>query len=134
MIPLIGGAGYGKSTILGTLYDALTAANLPWVGMILCSSLRLTPGQSLAIAFGEAVSGRSADLLEIVESLNQTQGKGVLLIDTLDLVISRSFVIEFAELLRSLVDHEVTVVFTCRDYEYNDFLEPTREKLAGLAE
>ena len=133
VIPLIGGAGYGKSTILGTLYDELTAAN-PWVGVILCSSLRLTPGQSLAIAFGEAVSGRSADLLEIVESLNQTQGKGVLLIDTLDLVISRSFVIEFAELLRSLVDHEVTVVFTCRDYEYNDFLEPTREKLAGLAE
>ena len=92
VIPLIGNAGYGKSTILGTLYDELTAINLPWLGIILCSSLRLTPGQSLSIAFGEVLSGQPTDLLEIIESLTQNHGKGVLLIDTLDLVISRSFV------------------------------------------
>ncbi|HHP7243133.1 MAG TPA: helix-turn-helix domain-containing protein, partial [Elainellaceae cyanobacterium] len=44
IIPIIGAAGYGKSTILGDLYDELMASNTAWVGLILCSSVSVSTG------------------------------------------------------------------------------------------
>lgn len=137
IISIIAPAGYGKSTILGNLYDELIHSKCEWVGLALCSNLRIDvmpSTQSLAIALGETISGTQTSILEITEHLTNHHGRGVLLIDTLDLVISRGFVSAFNPLLRSLLDLGVTIVFTCRDHEYNDFLEPTREKLAGIAE
>jgi NACHT domain len=132
VIAIIGPAGYGKSTLLGDLYDQLTTRNTPWVGLILCSTLT-GPQTALDTSFGNSLLGTPTSLLQTTQTLTQTHGKGILLIDTLDLVINREFVIAFSQLLRQLLDQQVTVLFTCRDHEYNDFLEPTRERLPGLA-
>lgn len=137
MIALIGPAGYGKSTILGHLYDHLANDRSGWTALLLCSSLYLQPGassQQLAISLAEVLCGEARPLPEITAALTSTQGRGTLLIDTLDLVISRSFISAFSTIVRQLLEQGVTIVFTCRDYEYNDFLEPTREKLAGIAQ
>ncbi len=162
VIPLIGAAGYGKSTILGDLYDQLTQAATPWVGLILCSTLSLsvevrsfisysavaatwgnptnaaTPSDYQAamieMGLGKSLCGTSRSVLEVAAHLNHTHGRGVLLIDTLDLVVNRDFTPVFASLLRQLLEQGTTVVFTCRDQEYNDYLEPTRERLISLAE
>lgn len=165
IIPIIGPAGYGKSTILGDLYDELIAMGTAWVGLVLCSTLSLSrdymaftsysmvaatmaipPGMTtrptgptstqealIKSGFGKSLCGDSRPVAEVVAELTQANGRGVLLIDTLDLVINRDFVISFGEILRELLAVGVTVVFTCRDREYSDYLEPTREKLLGLS-
>ena len=163
VIPIIGAAGYGKSTILGDLYDQLTQTETPWVGLILCSTLSSsvevrsfvsysvtstvanTAGYSPTLPlsyqasiieneFGKSLCGTSRSIVEVVEQLNQTHGRGVLLIDTLDLVINRDFTPAFAALLRQLLEKGATIVFTCRDHEYNDYLEPAHERLRGISQ
>ena len=168
VIPIIGAAGYGKSTILGNIYDELIQSKTSWVGLILCNTLSLSTGfvsftsysivattftspagvpasynsaepsplhsSMLDTGFGKSLCGTPQSITHIVEQLTAAHGRGVLLIDTLDLVINRDFVPAFGLLLRQLLDKGVTVVFTCRDHEYNDYLEPTRERLAGLAQ
>ncbi|MEM8545787.1 MAG: hypothetical protein AAGF66_17540, partial [Cyanobacteria bacterium P01_H01_bin.119] len=163
VVVVIGPAGYGKSTLLGDLYDELTTAETPWVGLVLCSSLSLSTGyrgfmsyglvtstfmpmatmptgpsqnqQSMvASAIGQSLCGELRSVVEVTAELSQTLGRGVLLLDTLDLVINRDFVIVFGTLVRQLVADGTTVVFTCRDYEYSDFLEPSHQRLPGLAQ
>ena len=56
-----------------------------------------------------------------------------LLIDTLDLIINRSIVKAFAQVMRDLVELGVTVLFTCRDREYADYLQPSNKCLPGLS-
>jgi hypothetical protein len=167
VVAIVGPAGYGKSTLLGNLYDDLVQANTPWVGLILCSTLSLSPGfvsftsygqvtatvaaagtpsndkpilpsdyqaSLLERSFGKSLCGQSRSIIDIAQQMTAACGRGLLLIDTLDLVIQRDFVPAFSHLLRQLLDADVTVVFTCRDHEYNDYLEPTRERLLGLAQ
>jgi hypothetical protein len=169
LIPIVAPAGYGKSTILGDIYDQLTQSNKTWVGLILCSSVSVTPTyfsflsstylaatyappssalpppsspsspgiyQTSAIdaAFGKSLCGSSQSIVEVVTQLVTDHGKGVLLIDTLDLIINREFVPVFNLLLRQLLDAGLTIVLTCRDHEYNDYLEPTRERLSGISQ
>ncbi|MGA7932819.1 MAG: hypothetical protein WCA35_04505, partial [Kovacikia sp.] len=168
VIPIVGPAGYGKSTILGHLYDELSQTETPWIGLILCSTLSLSTGfvsfttysfvaatfvspsggggnydptvpsayhaSMLETGFGNCLCGTPDSIVDVAKQLTATHGRGVLLIDTLDLVINRHVVPPFAQLLRQLLEQGVTVVFTCRDHEYNDYLEPTREKLIGLSQ
>lgn len=166
VVAIIGPAGYGKSTILGDLYDELMAAATPWVGLVLCSSLSLSTGylgfmsygmvaatfapaegagavpagpspnqqEMVAAAIGQSLCGQTRSVVQVAQELNRAMGRGVLLIDTLDLVINRDFVITFSQLLRQLIAGGTTVVFTCRDYEYSDFLEPPHQRLPGLAQ
>ncbi|MEO0376144.1 MAG: hypothetical protein AAF329_16290 [Cyanobacteria bacterium P01_A01_bin.17] len=167
VVAIIGPAGYGKSTILGDLYDELVAAdNVPWVGLVLCSSLSLSTGylgfmsygfvaatftplggagtrptepsqhqqDMVAAAIGQSLCGETRSVVYVVQELTATQGQGVLLIDTLDLVINRDFVITFGRLLRQVVATGTAIAFTCRDYEYTDYLEPPHQKLPGLAQ
>ena len=162
VIPIIGPAGYGKSTILGDIYDELMAAGTPWVGLVLCSSLSLSTGYRgfmsyglvastfamgamsagptqnqqafVDAAMGQSLCGQSQSIVESACELTQALGRGVLLIDTLDLVINRDFVVIFGALVRQLLAGGTTVVFTCRDHEYNDYLEPVSQRLPGLAQ
>ena len=166
VVAIVGPAGYGKSTLLGNLYDELVQANTPWVGLVLCSTLSLSTGfvsftsyghvaatfatagaghynpmlpsdyqaSLLEMGFGKSLCGRSQAITEVAQQMTATCGRGVLLIDTLDLVLQRDFVSAFGQMLRQLLDVGVTVVFTCRDHEYNDYLEPTRERLPGLSQ
>ncbi|MBE9141209.1 hypothetical protein IQ254_29095, partial [Nodosilinea sp. LEGE 07088] len=161
LIAIIGPAGYGKSTILGDIYDELLAAETPWVGLVLCSSLSLStsfrgfvsyglvastmagampsgPSQNqqemIAIALGQSLCGDMHSVVEACQELNQILGRGVLLIDTLDLVINRDFVVAFGALMRQVLAAGTTVAFTCRDHEYNDYLEPVNLRLPGLSQ
>lgn len=166
VIPIIGPAGYGKSTILGDIYDELIQAETAWVGLVLCSSLSLSagylgftsygmvastfapvglmggmptgPSQTqqafVESALGQNVCGENRSIVAIAAQLNQSQGRGVLLIDTLDLVMNREFVVIWGAILRQLLAQGTTVVFTCRDHEYNDYLEPTSQRLPGLTQ
>jgi hypothetical protein len=52
----------------------------------------------------------------------------------LDLVLTRHLATAFTTVLRQLIDVGATVVFTCRDHESNDFLEPPREKMAAISD
>ncbi|MGP1383441.1 MAG: hypothetical protein ACTS2F_07750 [Thainema sp.] len=163
LIPIIGPAGYGKSTILGDIYDQLLAKGTVWVGLVLCSNLSLSTsylggvsyglvsstfapnaGQAtdplsnqqtmLDQAMGQSLCGDLRSLIDVAQELNQTLGRGVLLIDTLDLVINRDFVRIFGALMRQLLAQGTTVVFTCRHHEYNDYLEPVHQRLPGLGQ
>ena len=135
IIPIIGPAGYGKSTLLGDLYDQLTIAQTPWVGLILCNSLTQSELQAsqLDIGLGRLLSGSSTPIAEVTAQLQQ-QGRGVLLIDTLDLIVDREVVLSLNPIFRQLLEQGVTIVFTCRDHEYNDYLEPTRERFVGISQ
>jgi hypothetical protein len=130
-IPLIAPAGYGKSTIMGHIYDALSQNKESWVGLILCSQLILGDFP-LLIALGLALSQTEKPVTEIVVQLNGACGRGVLLVDTLDLILSPKIVNELVPILRTLMQQGTTVVFTCRDHEYSEFLN--RDKLASISE
>ncbi|MEA5466867.1 helix-turn-helix domain-containing protein [Leptothoe sp. PORK10 BA2] len=116
IIPIIAPAGCGKSTILGDLYDELIQTDTAWVGLVLCSTLSLStaymsfmsygfvagtfatqtaynPNQPSQLrqsmidnAFGNGLCGQSRGIVDTVADLTQHHGRGVLLIDTLDLV------------------------------------------------
>lgn len=72
--------------------------------------------------------------MEVCQELTRTLGRGVLLIDTLDLVINRDFVVAFGALIWQVLAGGTTVVSTCRDHEYNDYLEPVNQRLPGLSQ
>ncbi|MBD1847427.1 hypothetical protein H6F89_29315 [Cyanobacteria bacterium FACHB-63] len=105
IIPIIGAAGYGKSTILGDLYDELTQAETPWVGLILCNALSMSAAVRSFVSysvvastlvgvtgynpaspssyqasivetgFGQSLCGTSRSILEVTEHLNRTYGR-----------------------------------------------------------
>ncbi|MCT7965112.1 helix-turn-helix domain-containing protein [Laspinema sp. D1] len=135
IIPIVAPAGYGKSTIVGSLYDKLLVHPNCWIGLILCNSLTLLDSptaEHLAVALGESVAGMQRSIVEIATQLNATE-RGLLLIDTLDLILDRTLVPPLSRIFAALLEAGTTLVFTCRDREYHDFLEPTSEKLPGLA-
>lgn len=135
IIPIVAPAGFGKTTLLGELYVSLRQ-EASWLALVLCNTLLLDIRSSseLARALGVAACGEEVDIRDLTNILVAQKGRGILLLDTLDLVASRRFVDLLAPLLRHLVQNGVTVVFTCRDREYGDFFEPPRERLPGLSE
>ncbi|MDX2043790.1 MAG: tetratricopeptide repeat protein [Acidobacteriota bacterium] len=136
VLSIIGPAGYGKSTILGDIYDEVVAAPAGWVGLVRCNDLTALSSspstEELAKSMGEAACRISCSVVEIAEQLSASYGRGLILIDTLDLLLNERFVPALRNVLLALNDAAATVVLTCRDYEYNVFLEPPRERLAGL--
>lgn len=137
IVPLIGSAGFGKSTILGDIYDRLLDQNIGWLALLRCNDLTLPqePARDdLAIAFGEALLDRPIPLHVIIQAMTKDKGAGVVLIDTLDLILSNRIVPLFRKLLINLVETGATVAFTCRDFDYAMFIDPVQEKLAGLIE
>jgi transcriptional regulator with XRE-family HTH domain len=149
VVPILGAAGYGKSTFLGNLYDdllqvprseeeTLTAdppksqeASPGWVILIRCNDL-IESADTLALELGETASGRRESIVEIAAQLTARRGKGILLLDTLDLVLTKPLVPVFRGVVLDLLAIETTVVFTCRDRDYCDFFEPYHESFAGF--
>ncbi|NES65073.1 MAG: ATP-binding protein [Okeania sp. SIO2D1] len=127
---IIGDAGYGKTTILGDIYDSI-CSKVSWVTIVRCDNLRLEQNlsdDSLAMALGNYVSDSNASdsIIDIASSLTKHCGRGVLLIDTLDIVLNQAFIEPFHHVLEKLTNESTTVVFTCRDYEYDNILQPER--------
>lgn len=133
VIPILGAAGYGKSTILGSIYDELVQAETGWVALVRCNDLIETV-DTFATELGEKVSGIRESIVEITSRLTTQHGKGVLLIDTLDLVLEKKLVPVLRGILLQLLDNGTTVVFTCREADFRDFFEPYHESFAGFTE
>jgi hypothetical protein len=129
VVPITAAAGYGKSTLLGQLYDELTAdPETGWVVLLLAADLPATVTEGrygpteLAQDLGELAGTAGASLAVLSAGFTRERGRGVILIDTLDLVLTRGFVAAFRVVLEDLLAAGATVAFTCRDYEYSAFL------------
>ncbi|AFZ22157.1 hypothetical protein [Allocoleopsis franciscana] len=135
VIPIIGSAGYGKSTILGNIYDELEEelanTNSGWIALARCDDL-IESVDTFATELGEKISGTRESIAQIAQQLNQQYGKGVLLLDTLDIVLTKPLVPVLRILLFELLESGTTLVFTCRDQDYSYFFEPYHESFAGF--
>jgi NACHT domain len=134
LIPLVGPAGFGKSTLLGTVYDRLSTSPAGWCGLLRCNDLDRTEIDGLSRSMAYALSGVAMSLEDLAASLSAESGKGVLLIDTLDLILAHETLPALRAIFTGLLDRRVTVFVTCRDYEYAILLEPVRDSLPGLAD
>jgi len=90
--------------------------------------------ETFAIEFGEKVSDVRESIAEIAKRLNEQHGPGVLLLDTLDIVLTKPLVPVLRTLLSQLLESGTTIVFTCRDQNYSYFFEPYHESFAGFRE
>ncbi|MGI2906267.1 NACHT domain-containing protein [Tolypothrix sp. VBCCA 56010] len=137
VIPILGAAGYGKSTLLGSIYDELesefTSSNKGWVALARCNDF-IESLENFPLEVGEKVSGSKKSIVEIATLLTEIHGRGVLLIDTLDLVLESKLVPVLRRLFFQLLEVGVTIVFTCRDHDYQDFFTPYPESFAGFFE
>ncbi|MEW5861044.1 MAG: hypothetical protein AB1861_27330 [Cyanobacteriota bacterium] len=137
VIPILGAAGYGKSTILGTIYDELhhelVKSGAGWVALARCDDL-IESADNFAKELGEKVSQCRLSIVEIAKQLTAQRSRGVLLLDTLDIVLTKPLVSVLRDILFQLLEIGVTIVFTCRDQDYSYFFEPYHESFAGFRE
>ncbi|MEG4938999.1 helix-turn-helix transcriptional regulator [Microcoleus sp. F4-D5] len=137
VIPILGAAGYGKSTILGTIYDELSgeiaAAQTGWMALIRCDDL-IESAETFALEVGEKVSGKRQSIVEVAKQLTAERGRGTIAIDTLDIVLTKPLVPVLRNVLQQLLETGTTVAFTCRDTDYSNFFEPYHESFAGFRE
>jgi hypothetical protein len=138
VVPIIGPAGYGKSTILGDIYDQLSELQAGWIALVRCNDLVIDNAnlsiEQFSTAIGEGACGVSRSFTQVAEDLTAQKGRGVLLLDTVDIILNAQLVPVLRGALIQLLNSHTTVVFTCRDYEYAAFLEPTSDRLAGILE
>lgn len=124
---IVGDAGYGKTTMLGEIYDRLVDEGVPWTGVLSCADVyadSVATADDLARRMGKLVSGSEESLPQICASLNEACGNGVLLVDTLDLLLGGSLDRGVDRVLASVVETGTTVVLTCREYEFAQFATP----------
>lgn len=131
LIPVLGDAGLGKSTLLGAVWDAENERGL--TSLITCSEVSL-PDEAVAVsvdlAFGQAL-GVDIPLSEACRTVAEG-GPSLLLVDTLDLVLTRETVIPLRHFFHDLLAANVTVLFTCRDFEYDRYFAAHRHHLPDL--
>ncbi|MEG3899303.1 MULTISPECIES: hypothetical protein [unclassified Microcoleus] len=137
VIPILGAAGYGKSTILGTIYDELSAeiaaAQTGWIALIRCDDL-IESAETFALEVGEKISGKRQPIAEVAKQLTSEKGRGTIAIDTLDIILTKPLVPVLRNVLQQLLETGTTVAFTCRDTDYSNFFEPYHESFAGFRE
>ena len=135
VVPILGAAGYGKSTILGMIYDELRQqmALEGWIALVRCDDL-VQSADRWVEELGAKASDRPLTMIEIAQQLTAQRGRGVLLIDTLDIVLTKPLVPVFRQMVLQLLECGTTVAFTCRDNDYAEFFEPYHESFAGFRE
>lgn len=137
IVPILGAAGYGKSTILGSIYDELhaeqTESDSGWLALARCDDL-IESAETFALELGEKISGKRQSIVEIAQQLTAQQNRGILLIDTLDIVLTKPLVTVLRGILSQLLEIGTTIAFTCRDTDYSNFFEPYHESFAGFRE
>jgi nucleoside phosphorylase len=134
VIPIIAPAGYGKSTALGQLHDALASMDDVASCLFRCDDIP-TGGiadRDLPMALGLAATGLPVSLQDVVAVLSETAKHAVLLVDTLDLVLSPGIRAPLRRLLLTVADQRATLVLTCRDFDYRLHLEPPGASLPGV--
>ncbi|MEB3826258.1 hypothetical protein [Phormidium sp. CCY1219] len=134
VVPILGAAGYGKSTLLGTLYDELLTQNhAGWIALVRCDDL-IGGSDRFPEEVGEKVSDSPLSIVAVAQQLTAQRGRGVLLLDTLDIILTKPLVPVLRLTLSQLLESGTTVAFTCRDSDYADFFEPYHESFAGFRE
>ena len=135
VIPILGAAGYGKSTILGSIYDELIEncqdSSLCWISLLRCNDC-IESIENFILELGEKISEKREPITDIAKYLTAQYGAGVLLIDTLDLVLEKRLVPIIRQLFLQLLEIGTTIVFTCRDQDFQDFFAPEHESFAGF--
>ena len=139
IIPIIGSAGYGKSVILGNIYeklrDELVESGKGWVALVRCDDVIDDSVTNFATELGKNASDCEESITKIAEILsNYGRVSGVLLIDTLDILLTNKLklVPVLRHILSELLKHGTTVVFTCRDEDYESYFEPYNESFSGF--
>jgi hypothetical protein len=137
IVPILGSAGYGKSTILGAICDELqreiAERGTGWIALARCDDF-IESAETFALELGEKISDRRQPITEIARQLTAQRGRGILLIDTLDIVLTKPLVPVLRGILSQLLETGTTVAFTCRDADYSNFFEPYHESFAGFRE
>lgn len=137
ILAIVGPAGYGKSTLLGQLYDELPRLQPAWTGLLLCADVdhhEGAPAEELSREMGRALVGTSVPLHEVSASLNGERGRGVLLVDTLDLVLSEKTARSLRHILSEVAATGTSIAFTCREHEYDEHLAPSGGTGSGRAQ
>lgn len=134
IVAVVGPAGIGKTVILGQVYDSLKEVGAAWVVVIRCSDVQsvLDEPDSLPLAFGLVASGIKRSVVDLAHELRDGHGRGAVLIDTLDAILTTSLVPRLRNVFEGLAAAQTTVVFSCREHEY-ELLEPLQESFFGLS-
>jgi len=133
---LVGEAGFGKTTLLGQLHDELVSAGGVWAALLLCTDValgRASNADQVALELGRTLCGQPVPVDRVVAKLREDRGAGVLLIDTLDLLLNEESGRELRDVLHRVADAGGTVVFTCREWEYDEYLVPRQGPESGLS-
>jgi pimeloyl-ACP methyl ester carboxylesterase len=136
IIAIYGSAGLGKSVMLAQIFDDLKT-NLD-LAVILISAGAKTAESAESIAqldqqMGDALA-RGKALNDLIVEQRMRSLRPVILIDTLDLILdenSRSVIVGW---MRRLVEDEVPIVFTCRDFDFHHQFEPIHERAPLLVD
>jgi hypothetical protein len=132
---VVGPAGSGKTTLLGQIFDELAEAPLAWRGVLLAADVLVGPEdttETLSLAMGQAATGLPIVLPEVAATLVRERGAGVLLVDTVDLLLAEPREAAIRAVFDAVVEAGATLLFTCRDWEYDEFLAPARRDGSAL--
>ncbi len=129
ILALIGEGGIGKSVLLGQYLDRLSDSTDQAVVLVTCGNV--SPGAELAdLESVDKVLGVSADpthgrhgLLRLLAEQQEAYGAVTLLVDTVDLVLSRERAVTIAVFLVEALDI-ADVIMTCRTHEFTSYLHP----------
>ncbi|HEX5121220.1 MAG TPA: hypothetical protein VFW65_39050 [Pseudonocardiaceae bacterium] len=134
---ILGDGGYGKSVLLGQLFDLFARDVSDVITVFLpCSRIPATATLDDLDAVDRAlgnVARDSRDDMRLTDIVGTLAGRSRVrvLIDTLDLVVREENADDLALLLRQLA-RDSELVLTCRDREWHDYLESDADFVGGL--
>jgi hypothetical protein len=129
ILALVGEGGIGKSVLLGQYLDELKGRTDQAVVLVTCGNV--SPDAELAdLESVDKVLGAAAGptrghggLLHLLAEQREAYGAVTLLIDTVDLVLSRDRAVGIAVFLVEALDI-ADVIMTCRTHEFTNYLRP----------
>ncbi|MFC4035856.1 hypothetical protein ACFO3J_30955 [Streptomyces polygonati] len=128
-VPLLGEAGIGKSVMSAQIYEALAEQGDATALLVNCAHISetgdpLDPDRALGRLLDSGKGGGRL-LSEVVADCAALWGRPVVLVlDTVDYLLNADTASPFLGLLRTLRDQGVVTVFTCRQHDYETWLEP----------
>jgi hypothetical protein len=134
VLTLRGDAGIGKTVVAGQIYDALIDSSSAAVLVVPCEMVLSAPSDvdELDSEFGQIV-GRRAGIVSIVRTLaEELSNPIVVLFDTVDYLLTSARRASFIELFLRLREAGATVIFTCRDHDYNVVFGANKARLGRL--
>lgn len=112
-------AGYGKTTCLGQVYDlAREHQDHGWIGAISADAL----GDDSERVDDALVAALVGERLSFSDFLLLAEGPGLVLIDTIDLLLSQDTAKSLSTIVQMLRERGVSTILTCRDWEFGVFL------------